>query len=383
MTVMAPGLARFDEALKRLGRRGRRRVLSPSSGTDFTSNDYLGLATSGALNAGVLAAIERGVPTGAGGSRLLRGNHPEHDALEREAALFFGAERMLYFNSGYSANLALFSTLPQRGDLVVHDALIHASVRAGLAAGKAEAISVPHNDVDAVEATIKAWRQRKGRGYPWIAVESLYSMDGDRAPLAALCDIADRYEGFLVIDEAHATGVHGDGGRGLAAALEGRHNVVVVHTCGKALGASGALIGCHRTLCDYLVNQAGPFIYSTAASPLQAASVRAALLILAHEPQRRVRLHALIALANTRLWERLGIAGSGSQILPVILGEIERTQRVANRLKREGFDIRAIRPPTVPAGTARLRLSITLNVDEGQVEQMIDRLVIALEAERP
>ena len=241
--MMQERLARYETILNQLERKGRRRKLFAQSGKDFTSNDYLGLVGSQRLRASVISAIERGVPVGAGGSRLLRGNHLEHEMLEEEAATFFGSERMLYFGSGYAANLAVLSTLPQRNDLIIYDELIHASAHAGIAAGRGRAASVSHNDLDAMEDVIRKWRQADGKGHPWIVVESLYSMDGDKAPLVGLMDLADRYDGFLFVDEAHATGVHGMDGRGFAAELEGRDNVIVLHTCGKALGVEGALVG--------------------------------------------------------------------------------------------------------------------------------------------
>jgi len=371
---MAANLARHATLLRRLAGRGQQRSLSSAHGIDFTSNDYLGLAGSAKLRRGVMQALELGVPVGAGGSRLLRGNHPEHEALEAEAAAFFEADRMLYFGSGYLANLAVLATLPQRGDLIVHDALVHASTIAGIAASRATAVGVAHNDAHAVEAAIQQWRQAGGKGQPWIAVESLYSMDGDLAPLADLATLAEQHDGFLIIDEAHATGVYGPDGRGLAAGLEARDNVITVHTCGKALGASGALVGATGMLCDVLINRARPFIYATAPSPLAAASVRTALQVLAAEPARQTRLGDLISFANAALHDQLGITGSGSQILPIMTGDIDRTSRIAAGLQQHGFDIRAIRPPTVPAGTARLRISITLNVDAGEIARMFDCL---------
>ncbi|MCY1232359.1 8-amino-7-oxononanoate synthase 2 [compost metagenome] len=322
------------------------------------------------------------MPVGSGGSRLLRGNHAEHEALEAEAAAFFGVERTLFFGSGYAANAALFSTLPQRDDIIVHDALIHASAHEGIAASRAGAVAVKHNDVDAFADAIGTWRKRGGMGHPWIAVESLYSMDGDRAPLADLAALAARHDGFLVVDEAHATGVFGPDGRGLAAELEGRRNLVVLHTCGKALGVSGALVGAHAVLCDYLVNRARNFIYSTAPSPLIAAAVREALVTLADEPRRRAEFDDLRTFANRALAETLGIQSSGSQILPVPVGDNGRAVRIAARMRAEGFDIRAIRPPTVPEGTARLRIAITLNVDRPMITRMLQGLKVAMTEER-
>ncbi|AHK03797.1 MULTISPECIES: 8-amino-7-oxononanoate synthase [Rhizobium/Agrobacterium group] len=375
-------LSAYELKLAGLHRKSRLRALAPRQGIDFTSNDYLGLADAPRLKAAITDAIESGVPVGAGGSRLLRGNHPEHEALETEAAVFFGAERAIYFGSGFAANVALFSALPLRDDLVLYDALIHASVHDGIAAGKAKAVAVPHNQVEAFEREINRWRQAGGKGRPWIAVESLYSMDGDRAPVAALADLAGRHGGFLVVDEAHATGVFGPGGRGLAAELEGRGNVVALHTCGKALGLSGALISLPAVLADYLTNRARGFIYSTAPSPLMPAAVREALRIVADEPWRRIRLEELINLASEQLRSRLGVTPGGSQILPVMIGDNARALKIATRMRDGGFDVRAIRPPTVPEGTARLRISITLNVEESQIADMVGLLAFAMEEER-
>ena len=360
----------YRAALQDLEYKGRLRQLTPRVGTDFASNDYLGLAESDELRQAVIAAIARGVPVGAGASRLLRGNHREHEALEAEAAAMFGSERALYFASGFMANSAIFSTLPQRGDLVVHDELIHASVHDGLRAGRAGHRAIRHNDAQAFDDAIVAWRAAGGTGRPWIAVESLYSMDGDIAPLAEFAAVAQRHDATLVIDEAHATGVLGPDGRGLGADLDGRTDVISLHTCGKALGTVGALVCCSRVVRDFLVNRCRPFIYSTAPSPLTAATVRAALAISRGQPQRRERLAGLVSHAGAALERHCGVRSSGSQIQPVIVGDDRRAVALASRLQARGFDIRAIRPPTVPEGTARLRIAITLNVDEAAIDDM-------------
>lgn len=366
--------ASHERALEALLRRSRLRALEPAAGLDFTSNDYLGLADSAALRAGLAEALERGVPVGAGGSRLLRGNHPEHEALEAEAAAFFGAPSALYFGGGFIANAALFSTLPQRGDLIVYDELIHASVHEGLRLSRADARPFRHNDADACAEAIAAWRGEGGSGQPWIATETLYSMDGDRAPIDALHEIADANGAMLILDEAHATGVFGPDGRGLGAHLEGRDNVVSLHTCGKALGVMGALVIAPAPLKDFLINRARAFIYATAPSPLMAAAVRCALKIIASEPERRAKLHARIATTGSLLKAKLGIVPSGSQIQPIIVGSDTRAVALATALRNRGFDIRAIRPPTVPDGTARLRMTLTLNTSEVQVAGLIDAL---------
>ena len=256
--------------LAQLADKARLRSLAPRAGVDFASNDYLGLAGSSRLKRAVEQALERGVPVGAGGSRLLRGNHPEHEALEAEAAEFFGGETAIFFANGYGANSALISTLPQRGDFVLYDELIHASVHEGLKLSRADARGVKHNDPQAFADAIDAWRTRGATGQVWIVVESLYSMDGDRAPLSELAEVAARHGAVLVVDEAHATGVFGVDGRGLAAQLRPHGNLITLHTCGKALGCEGALLVGPRVMKEHLVNRGRGFIFSTAPSPLMA-----------------------------------------------------------------------------------------------------------------
>lgn len=364
----------YKTDLQALADKGRLRTLRGRSGVDLASNDYLGLAESEELRQAAADALARGVPVGSGGSRLLRGNHPEHEALEREAAAFFGAESALYFGGGYVANFAIFSTLPQRGDLVVHDELIHASVHDGIRRGRAEFVSARHNDADAFDAAIVKWRGAGGTGRPWLSVESLYSMDGDSPNLQDLFAVADRHEAMVVIDEAHATGVLGPQGRGLAAPFEGRDNVITLHTCGKALGTSGGFILAPKEIRDFLVNRARPFIYATAPSPLIAAVTRAALELSRTSSARRERLAHLVRFAGGELRRRCHIEPSGSHVVPVIVGADQAAVNLAASLQRKGFDIRAIRPPTVPEGTARLRIALTLHVDETIVADLFAAL---------
>jgi 8-amino-7-oxononanoate synthase len=366
-----------ERALDALLRRGRLRTLEAAHGIDFTSNDYLGLAQSRELAKAVEQAIARGVPVGAGGSRLLRGNHEEHEALEQEAARFFGGETALFFGGGFIANSALLSTLPSRGDLIIYDEFIHASAHDGMRLSKANSVAVRHNDAQAFEDTIAAWRRDGGTGQPWLVIESLYSMDGDRAPIRDLFDIAQRHDAMLIIDEAHATGVFGESGRGLAADLEGNDNVISLHTCGKALGAMGALVIAPRVIRDFLINRGRPFIYATAPSPLIAAAVRAALEICKTQPERRERLMSLVAHAERELKAKTRFAPSGSQILPLVVGGDVPTVALAKSMQSRGYDIRAIRPPTVPEGTSRLRLTITLNVDEVAITRLVDDIAAA------
>jgi 8-amino-7-oxononanoate synthase len=369
--------ASYVAALDALEKDGRLRSLKPRAGVDFSSNDYLALAGCQRMRKAISAAVESGTPIGAGGSRLLRGNCAEHESLEAEAARFFGTQAAIFFGSGYLANFAVLTTLPQRGDLLVLDQLVHASIHEGARAGRADFRESRHNDPDSVETAIREWRSLGGTGRVWIVVESLYSMDGDFAPLEALIAIADRHDAFLMVDEAHATGVYGEQGRGLTAAFEGRENLVVVHTCGKALGAAGALVTTTRLLRDFIVNRCRPFIFSTAPSPLMAVAVQEALSILREEPERQRRLTGLVAFAHREIGVRQGWRLSGSQIMPFIVGDNARAMALAGMLQARGFDVRGIRPPTVPVGTARLRISLTNNVGEDDVRAMLAALAEA------
>jgi 8-amino-7-oxononanoate synthase len=359
--------------LARLAASSRRRNLLPEFGVDFSSNDYLGLGRSDLLADAARAALDRGVAVGSGGSRLLRGNNYEHEALEAEAAAFFGSESATWFASGYAANTALFATLPQRGDLVVHDALIHASAHEGMRLGRAHIELAKHNDADHFEAAIRRYREEGGKGTPWIAVESLYSMDGDRAPLDDLNSIAARHDAILLIDEAHATGVFGKDGRGLAEDMSRSENVITLRTCGKALGCEGALVCGSAVVKDFLVNRARGFIFSTAPSPLMAAVARAALAIVRDGSDLREELWNRVRHAQ-QILAPLGARASGSQIIPLIIGRDDRTMEAAAALQAAGFDVRGIRPPTVPRNTARLRISITLNASIADIDRLAGAL---------
>lgn len=367
-------LAIYRRDLQGLAGDARLRSLAERRGIDFSSNDYLGLAQSDRMRAAVVRALDAGVPVGAAGSRLLRGNTDRQAGFEDAAARFFGAEAALGFGGGYVANFAVITTLPQRGDLLLMDALAHASTHEGARAGRAEVARFRHGDVSHAEDVITAWRRAGNTGAVWIAVESLYSMDGDRAPLDDLMRLADAH-GFLLIDEAHATGVFGPRGRGLAHHLEGRDNVVTLHTLGKALGGSGALICGARVLIDFLVNRCRPFIFATAPSPLMAAAGLEALAMLQDEPWRQATLAGHVVAFHDQMARRLPqVPLSGSQIVPLIVGPNAKTMALAAQVQARGFDVRGIRPPTVPEGTSRLRVSLTLNATRADVLRLAETL---------
>jgi 8-amino-7-oxononanoate synthase len=373
-------MQRLAREIERLKSEFRHRSLSLPRGIDFTSNDYLGLARHPALRRAVLDALDAGAPAGSAGSRLLRGHHPEHAELESLAAGFFGCERALYFSTGFLANFALFTTLPHRHDAIVFDEFVHASVKEGVHAAHASHIKVRHNDVGAFEDAIVRARRLGTRGV-WIAAESVYSMDGDVAPVQDLHALAHAHDAVLIVDEAHASGIFGPTGRGFT---EGRYDerLITLHTCGKALGVAGGLVCGPAVAMEYLINAARPFIYSTAPPPYVAAAVCRALRLVDEEPWRRERLLRLASFAGRRLGEALGgaAARSRTQIIPVILGAENRAVAAAEALQREGFDVRAVRPPTVPAGTSRLRVSIGVDRTEAEIEALVVALQGALMA---
>lgn len=355
----------FQTKLDTLSRLEKRRELIPIQGIDFSSNDYLGLAHHDAIRQSLMDALAGGIALGSGGSRLLRGNHPEHEELEAFAADFFGTGAALFMATGFLANVALFTTLPGRGDVILVDELIHASVKEGMHASPAKTMKFAHNDAQSCEDALKRARTN-GAKQIWIAVESVYSMDGDVAPLADLMEIADRHGAYLIVDEAHATGIHGPDGKGYSAAYEGRDNLITLHTCGKALGQAGALITAPKVIKDYLINAARSFVYTTAPSPLAAVATKRALEVVRDEPQRRERLLDLITYAH----DTFAPATGQTQILPLMVGEDGAALALAKHLQAQGFDIRAIRTPTVPKGSARLRLSVTLNVDKADINAL-------------
>ncbi|WP_424831472.1 8-amino-7-oxononanoate synthase [Ruegeria sp.] len=364
---------RMQSMLEVLDTRHRRRVLAPRRGLDFASNDYLGLSHSPTLQRAAHEALARGVPLGSGGARLLRGNHPEHEALEREAAAFFEAEAALFMGGGFQANQAIFSTLPAAEDLILYDALVHASAHEGMRLGRAQTRAFSHNDAQDAQLVIDTWRAKGGTGQIWIAVESVYSMEGDLAPLDTLSALALENDAVLIVDEAHATGVFGPSGKGLAHGVQAE--ALTLHTCGKGLGVSGGLICGPQVMIDTLINRARPFIFATAPAPFTAALVRAALSHLASED-------SLIEAARARIQHaHAGARHAGipqhalnSQIIPVVLDDEARTMTAAAALQAQGFDVRGIRPPTVPRDTSRLRVSITGNVDNADVTALFEAL---------
>jgi 8-amino-7-oxononanoate synthase len=354
MSAIDDHRAEVEAALRALHASGLWRTLRVPSGVDLVSNDYLGLARHPAVREAMGKALAEG-PVGSGGSRLLRGHHGDFDRLEERLAAFSGAEAALFFGSGYLANVGLFPALAGEGDVVLSDEANHASLIDGIRLSRARRVVVPHGDLAAVERALAEPRS----GWAFVVTESVFSMDGDLSPLAELQELCERHRGLLVVDEAHATGLYGERGSGRVEALGLRGRVLAtMHTGGKALGCGGAWVAGSKALRDLLVNRARTFIYSTAPLPALAAGLLAALDVVREEPLRRHEVHRKAALLRAELRAQ-GVAAPGeAAIVPVVAGSNEAALRLEDGLRAEGFDVRAVRPPTVPAGTARLRVTV-------------------------
>lgn len=372
---------RLRARLAELEASGLRRSLRAPAGIDFSSNDYLGLSTHPLLKARMAEAVRR-EGCGSTGSRLLRGERESFAAIERRFAVFKGAERALYFSSGYLANIAVLTTLTEAGDVVYSDERNHASLIDGIRLARARCIVFPHNDPEALARLLQA---EGGSGQKFVVTESLFSMDGDMAPLPSYSDICRTAGATLIVDEAHAVGIYGERGSGLVEDTGTGDDVFVsINTAGKALGVCGAFVAGPAWAIDYLVQRARPFVFSTAPPPAVAAALDASLSVIAAEPDRRAQLKARCIYLRRRLIEAgVMLPAGSSQIIPVVLGENQRAVAVAEALQNQGFDVRAIRPPSVPSGSARLRISVNVNLSEDTLDRFVSGVTAAMRNSTP
>ncbi|MGO9591671.1 MAG: aminotransferase class I/II-fold pyridoxal phosphate-dependent enzyme [Candidatus Acidiferrales bacterium] len=369
-------IARELDALRDQAQFRTLEILDGAGGLNLSSNDYLGLSTDPRLKQATIEAVASAGRVGSTGSRLLSGNSREWEEIEAEFAEFAGTEAAVYFGSGYLANIGLLSSLLRPGDTVFSDARNHASLIDGMRLSGATKIIYPHGDLEFLEGALRD--SARSAGARVIVSETVFSMEGDVAPLAELVALARKYDAAVIVDEAHATGVWGPEGRGVAAELGlERGTLAIVHTCGKALASAGAFVCGSGALREHLINRARTFIFSTAMPPYMAGQIRAALALARGADAERAHLRAIAAA----LREGLAAAGlrcgtSSTQIVPVVLGTNEAALHVASELQHGGFAVKAIRPPTVPGGTARIRISLTskITVDD------IHRLVAAISA---
>jgi 8-amino-7-oxononanoate synthase len=353
--------------LEALDAAGLRRSLVDPCGIDLVSNDYLGFATHPAILERMRDALAA-VGAGSGGSRLLRGNQRAFTDLEERLAAFCGTEAALLFSSGYSANVGALQGLLGRDDLVLSDERNHASLIDGLRLCGARKTIYPHQDLTAIERILRGPRPRR----TFIVTESVFSMDGDLTPLSELAELAERYGALLIVDEAHATGLYGRQGSGRVEETGTRDRVLLtVHTGGKALGTGGAWIAASRVVGDVLLQRARSFMFSTAPLPVLTAGLDAGLDQLAQEPQRRDEVHRKSALLRAALrgigWP---VSDDRSPIVPVVVGENEAAVALQHGLAQDGFDARAVRPPTVAVGSARLRLTVRHPVADADLQRL-------------
>ena len=369
-------LSRLKEAglyrrLRRVeGDQGPALVLDGREVINFSSNNYLGIANHPALGEAAKAAIDR-YGCGTGASRLISGNMTLHEELESKIAEFKGTEAALVFNSGFQANTGVISTLVGKGDAVFSDALNHASIIDGCRLSRAKAAVYAHLDMNQLEHELKQSQVVRRR---LIVTESLFSMDGDEAPLADIVDLAERYGAMLMADEAHATGVYEPNGAGLVAKIGlGDRVLVQMGTLGKALGGFGAYVAGSKALRELLINRCRSFIFTTSLPPAVMAMAIAAIGLVEREPQRRQALRGNSAALRGGL-AALGYAlgGSRSQILPLIVGDAQQCMKLSQRLLDRGVFAQGIRPPTVPPGTSRLRITLMATHTDEQVDQALE-----------
>ncbi|MBN8452952.1 8-amino-7-oxononanoate synthase [Accumulibacter sp.] len=370
------------DALQRDGLKRVRRTLELPCGPlarvdgcsliSFCSNDYLGLANDPALVAAACAGA-RTWGVGSGASHLVSGHLGPHAVLEEQLAAFTGFDRALLFSTGYMANLGIVPALVGRGDAVFADRLNHASLIDAVQLARADSQRYPHADLAALERLLAASTARRRL----ILTDAVFSMDGDLAPLPGLLALAERYDAWLVVDDAHGFGVLGRQGRGSIShfGLPADRRLICMGTLGKAAGAAGAFVAANATVIEWLAQRARSYIFTTAGSPLIACALATSLELIAAGDARRAHLWRLVAqlrdgLADTR-WRLLA---SPTAIQPVIVGDNHETVRLAAALHERGLWVPAIRPPTVPKGTARLRVSLSAAHSEAQVAELVGAL---------
>ena len=351
----------WRKRLHDLEQKNLRRSLAVPTGIDFFSNDYLGLARSPELAKQIELAIQAfGQPShGATGSRLLSGHSALADEVEAYLAKWLGAESTLFFGSGYGANLAVLSSLPQKGDTILYDQYAHACLKDGARLSPAQRFSFRHNDLDDLSR-----KAQRATGILYVVVESVYSMDGDQAPLAELVAWAEAHDAVLMVDEAHSTGIYGQAGAGLAVELGLADRIAIrVHTFGKAMGTHGAVVAGSETLRSLLLSTARPFIYTTAPPPHQLLAIREAVKYLQKQPQLAEELQATIQhfrteVSRLKLPPSIHLLDSQSPIQGLVTPGAEAARDAARALQAAGFAVRPILSPTVPTGTERVRICL-------------------------
>ena len=347
--------------------------------TNFCSNDYLGLANHPLVKSAAVEAISH-YGLGSGAAQLLSGRHACHDSLETHLAAFMGFEAALIYSSGYLANLGLISALVSRHDVVHQDKLNHASLIDAVKLSGAGTHRYPHQDIQTLEANLHRNREKR----QWIVTDAVFSMDGDVAPLQEISGLASQYNATLIVDDAHGFGVLGNGhGTGAELGLSTEKIPITMVTFGKALGTQGAAVLGSRALIDFLIQSSRTFIYDTAMPPAIAAATEKALELIENQAELLMQLRKNIALFRQRCSAAgIPLEESNTPIQPLILGEESVALRAAAYLRDEGIYVRAVRPPTVPAGSSRLRICLTSAHTPEQIEKLVTSLQAILRDEK-
>ncbi|WP_371380985.1 8-amino-7-oxononanoate synthase [Sporomusa aerivorans] len=342
----------------------------------LASNNYLGLTHEPHVQQAAMEAIRR-YGTGSGGARLTTGTYPLFDQLEQALAMFKGTEAALVFNTGYMANLGVISSLAGPDDIIFSDELNHASIIDGCRLSRAQVLVYRHNDMGHLEKLLKT---TGCRGKRLIVTDGVFSMDGDIAPLDVIVKLAERYDSLVVVDDAHATGVIGPGGKGTAAYFGIQDKVQVqIGTLSKALGAEGGFVAGSRLLIEAIRNKARSFIFSTALAPAVIAAAQAALQFVAANPDRIEKLRDNAQYVRNLLTARqIPVVSGETPIIPIMVGAANDALRLTAELKEQGLVIAAIRPPTVPAGTSRLRLTVTARHEQEELREAAGKIAAAV-----
>lgn len=365
-----------DKLNKRIENNALRQLGSPQNGIDFATNDYLGFANSAALfNETHSFLIERNIlQNGATGSRLLTGNHLLYTETEEYIAQFHQSETALLFNSGYDANLGFFSCVPQKGDCIIYDELIHASIRDGIQLSNANSYKFKHNDVEDLQRLIEKVKSNSDQAI-YVVTETVFSMDGDTPPLIEIANLCQEKQVYFIVDEAHALGVFGDKGQGIIQMLEIEHLVFArIITFGKGLGCHGAVILGNENLKNYLINFARSFIYTTGLSPHSVATIKMTYQKLTPNNQAMQQLRQNITVFNQNK-QLLGLkpifVQSKSAIQCAIVPGNKKVKHIASKLQQEGFHVKPILSPTVPEGQERLRICLHSFNSENEITQLL------------
>jgi len=339
------------------------------------SNNYLGLANHPKVKEAAISAIEK-YGFGSGASRLVSGNMEPHRGLEERLAKFKGSEAALVFNSGYHANIGIISALIGRGDVVFSDKLNHASIVDACILSRAEIKRYPHKDMNVLEGLLKKHISHLTPHTSLIITDGIFSMDGDIAPLKELSELSERYGCMLMIDDAHATGVLGANGKGTPEHFGiDNPNIIQMGTLGKGLGCFGAYAAGSKKLIDYLINKARSFIYTTSLPPSVCAASIVAIDIVENEPQIRQDLWNRVKFFREGIKKAgIDIMNSETQIIPIFIGKADKAVRISKDLLDKGIFVQAIRPPTVPEGTSRLRITLMANHSLDDLKYAIDTI---------